>query len=610
MCLGSGFGCAPPLLAGVLGCVCAGVRAPPVPRLSWLGCAAWVCVLGLGLWLRPATPGWAVGLCVCSCARSACTMPLLAGVRGVGVCVWARVSAAPRKSWLGCWGVCVLVCALRLHPATPGRGARCGCVCLDSGFGCAPALLAGVLGCVCARVRAPLAPSHSWHGCAVWVCVFGLGFRLRPATPGWGVRCGCVCSGSGFGCAPPLLAGVCGVWVRCCLAPVRVPWFVVCCARSPGLWPPAAVAAWHLSVCLGCGRQCASLTCLVAPRGAPRLFRSGRSRCSGRFSCRRGAFLHPGGLRSRLYWAAAWGTQRPAENRALCACRWPPPRQGRWAHSASYPFGAPQWGCPWRVPPALVLGCVRCGGWRVWTRSLKRPVSRTVCRSTGDSAGAPGLFCVDTDTAPSGSQDATPGSRACVRVLALLVRVRRAGLPGAFWCASPFPLAALPFCFAWPLRFLCFFSSLSAPPLSLAFFGFQPRVPWALALCFAFFFPSPLGSSCALAFFFPAWPLAAPWCFVPPPPRLPLCLAGFVAAARCLPFFFPASTPVVFGFLWFPAPGALGLGAVFCLLCGPPASRLSVRYGVVHAGGHRYRGSRSVCTWAARTSLLKHSTKA
>ena len=41
----------------------------------------------------------------------------------------------------------------------------------------------------------------------------------------------------------------------------------------------------------------------------------------------------------------------------------------------------------------------------------------------------------------------------CVRVRALLGRVGRAGLPGAFWCASPFPLAALSFCFAWPPPF-------------------------------------------------------------------------------------------------------------------------------------------------------------
>ena len=56
---------------------------------------------------------------------------------------------------------------------------------------------------------------------------------------------------------------------------------------------------------------------------------------------------------------------------------------------------------------------------------------------------------------------------------------------------------------------------------------------------------------------------------VSPPPLL--CLAVFVAASRCsvfvLFFFFSLSlrAPVVSGFFWFPAPGALGPGAVCCL---------------------------------------------
>ena len=77
------------------------------------------------------------------------------------MCVWARVSAALRHFWLGCWGVCVLVWALRLHLATPSWGGRRGCVCLGSGFGCAPPLLAGVLGCVCADVGPVLAAPHA-----------------------------------------------------------------------------------------------------------------------------------------------------------------------------------------------------------------------------------------------------------------------------------------------------------------------------------------------------------------------------------------------------------------------------------------------------------------
>ena len=171
---------------------------------------------------------------------------------------------------------------------------------------------------------------------------------------------------------------------------------VVCASRVRGTRWPLWLGTCSRAVVVAGG---VPLWRALWPRvGAPRLVRSGRSRCSGRLSRRRGAFPHPVGLRPRIYWAAARGTWRPAKNRALCACRWPPPKQGRWARSASYPFGAPRWGCPWRVPPASVLGCVRCGCLRVWTRSLTRPVSHTVRRSTGDSAGAPGLFRVDEKT--------------------------------------------------------------------------------------------------------------------------------------------------------------------------------------------------------------------
>ena len=281
VCFGSGFGCAPPLLAGVLGFVSACVRAPLAPRHSWLGCAARMCVLGLGFWLRPATPGRGVALCVCSCARSACTQPLLARVRSVGVCVWARVSAAPRHSWLGCWAVCVLVWALRLHPNTPGWGARRGCVCLGPGFRCAPSLLVGVLGCVCAGVGAPLAPRHSWLGCAVWVCVFGLRFRLHPATPGLGVGV-CVCWCRRSACNPPLLAevrvvGVC-VWARVSAAPHH-PWLGCwgVCVLVWALRLHPATPGWGAHrgcVCLGSGLGCTPpllavvLGCVRAGMGA------------------------------------------------------------------------------------------------------------------------------------------------------------------------------------------------------------------------------------------------------------------------------------------------------------------------------------------------------
>ena len=215
VCLGSGFGCAPPLLPGLLGCLCVCVRAFLLPCRSWMGCAVCVCVFRLGFRLCSASPGCGFGVCVCLFACSACTPPLLAGACGAGVCAWARVSAAPCHSWLGCWGMCVFVCLLRLYLATPGWSVWCGCVCLASGFDCAPPLLAGVLGCVCVCVRAPPVPCHSWLGYAVWVRVPGLGFRLRPAILAWGVGvCGCFCACSA--CTPPLLAGVCGVGVCAC----------------------------------------------------------------------------------------------------------------------------------------------------------------------------------------------------------------------------------------------------------------------------------------------------------------------------------------------------------------------------------------------------------
>ena len=93
-------------------------RAASVPGLWTLGflplcdASVWVwVVLGLGFGLRSATLGWGVRVCVCLCA------------------------------------------VLRLYPATPGWGVRCGCVSFRSGFNCAPPLLAGVLVCVCVCVR-------------------------------------------------------------------------------------------------------------------------------------------------------------------------------------------------------------------------------------------------------------------------------------------------------------------------------------------------------------------------------------------------------------------------------------------------------------------------
>ena len=162
-----------------------------------------------------------------------------------------------------------------------------------------------------------------------------------------------------------------------------------------------------------------------------------------------------------------------------------------------------------------------------------------------------------------------------MRVLALCGRVGRAGLPGALWCASPFPLAALSFCFAWPPP------GWGGPPLSRC--PCRSSLPWRCALVVSLGLPLP-GSSCARASFVsPAGPLAA---LCPPPPS-PFVSRGFLACLVPWCFFFllllPLCAPVVSGFLWFPAPGALGLGAVRCLLCWPSASWLSVRLSLFRA---------------------------
>ena len=165
-----------------------------------------------------------------------CTPPIPAGVCGVGVGALARVAAAPHHSWRRCWGVFVFGCALRFYPATPGWNVRCGCVCLGLGFGCAPPLLGGVL--------------------AVFVFVGAL--RLYPATPGWDVRCGCVCLGLGCSCAPPSLAGVLGVFVfvgMLYVYPATPCWGVrcgcVCLGSGMGRAPPLLAGVLG-GVCVCC----------------------------------------------------------------------------------------------------------------------------------------------------------------------------------------------------------------------------------------------------------------------------------------------------------------------------------------------------------------------
>ena len=505
-----------PLLAEVPVCY-----SPPL--LAGFRCRWW--------WAVPATPGWGpLAAVVCGVLLGSLATP------GGGSCVllpatpgWVSlplVVGGPRHSWLGSAG---------------GGGVR---------------VLLGRVG------RAGL-PGALW--CASPFPLAALSFCFAWPPPGWGcpplLRCRCRSS----------LAGVCGVWVGCCLAPVRVPWFFACCARSPGLWHPAAVAAWHLSVCPGCGRRRASLACLVAPRGAPRLVRSGRSRCSGRLSRRRGAFPHPGSLRPRLYWAAARGTRRPAENRAHCACRWPPPRQGRWALRV-VPVRGPAMGLSLAGPSGVGLG-LRALRWLAcvdpvtdasgfpyrpsFDGGLGRCTGAVSCgrrhlplRVGGRHARVPCVFACACSSWPG--RAGRPPGRVLVRltfsfgrfVFLLCLAPSGLGLPLSFSLLLPFPVGCFsrppaawlaprlchplgrwllfggcspapppfvsrvfvaPACGLGVFFFFFFFFSffLRAPPLSPAFSGFRPRVPWASALALfvllAFRFPAlraPVPLSC------------------------------------------------------------------------------------------------------------------
>ena len=471
VCLGSGFGCAPPLLAGVLGCLCACVPVPLVPRHSWLGCVAGVCFLGLRFRLRPATPGWGVGLCVSWCSRSACTPPLLPWVCGVGVCVRARASAAPRHSWG--FGVCV-----------------CWCVCSLS----TPPLLAGV--CVvgvCARAPVLAPPRHSWQGCVV--CGLAVAWHLFLSL---GLLC------------VVRAARVCGsrwlFWLGTCPRAVVV-------AGGVPLWR----ALW--------------------PRvGAPRLVQSERSRCSGWLSRRRGAFPHPGGLRPRLYWVAARGTRRPAENRAHCACRWPPAEAGALGSLRVVPVRGPAMGLSLAGPSGVGLG-LRALRWLAcvdpvsdasgfpYRPSFDGGLGR--CTRAVSCGRRQGPFRV------GGRHPRVPFMCACA---CFPGRVWRAGLPGACWWTSPFLVAvpaALLVCWApsglrlprlpcllvfLPLMCAPLVSSipcfpargalglgvlLSSPPLSFA--PPPPRVRLSVLFSFSGFFFSPFFFSCCAGCAVPSW---------------------------------------------------------------------------------------------------------
>ena len=245
----------PPVLAGDLG----GCVWPRFVVLS-LFCRLFV-VFVVGLRFRPAP-----GTCVVSCAL--CLSPAVSGsgVR-LGRACWARVSAVPRPSWLGCRGVFF---------------ARLFFVVL-------------VAGCPCPGPCAPCPPIpflSSWAAGSfffffvVCVCMFRYPFSWLAAVPGLVL---------------PVLPG----WSPCVslgvLSSVPSEW---------GVWPPLVVLVGGL-VAVGCFR---------APPPLPPLFYLGGGAC---------LFLPLPSLGWRTHWPAFSVLFRAAVGGCVLLGRVPAPWVGR-----------------------------------------------------------------------------------------------------------------------------------------------------------------------------------------------------------------------------------------------------------------------------------------
>ena len=220
---GGGF-CLPlPVVAGVLGgCVWARFVV-----LS-LFCRLFV-VFVVGLWCRPA-----FGTCVVSCV-----FPLPPAVSGFGVrcgrACWARVSAVPRPSWLGCRVVYFALCFFFFFSVA-------GCPC-PGPCGLSPRLLSFGLGCwllfffsACFGASFPAGPLF-----LAWCCRFWLG---GPPVPVWGSCLRCPLGG-GFG---PLLCcwrrfGGCGLFSRAHPPP---PFFFFGGGGAAWLFLPLPLLGWRL----------------------------------------------------------------------------------------------------------------------------------------------------------------------------------------------------------------------------------------------------------------------------------------------------------------------------------------------------------------------------
>ena len=323
--------------------------------------------------------------------------------------------------------------------------------------------------------------------------------------------------------------------------------------------PPAArplerAARVPRPVCPGCGR-CGRVDPAPAPQRAP--LRAGVSRCG------RGGRASPG-----------VGAFHRCEGRLVSGAV-PPP--------AARPLERAAW-----VPPPVCPGCGRCGRVDPAPAPQRAPLRDGVARCGGGGwaplGGPPstvvrGAWCQALSLPrPPVLWSGQPGFRcACVFVCVLCL----AGSGGPASRAR----SGAPHLFLWPLCLSALLGPLRAgvAPLCLAALAVSRCLGavlwffvWA-SRCLALRALAP-----RLCLLLGRWLLFGGFS----PHLLPFCVSLFsslLLGALVLLFFFfffffpPLCAPVVSGFLLFPAPGALGLGAVRFLLCWPSASRLSVR---------------------------------
>ena len=259
-----------------------------------------------------------------------------------------------------------------------------------------------------------------------------------------------------------------------------------------------------------------------------------------------------------------------------CRWWWAVPATPGWGPLAALVCGV------WRVAVVCWWGCGWCVVWLVPRHSWRRFLCATPRHSwlgfaaTGGGRSPPllagvrwrrrcvvcGVWCV-----------VCGGWCACVFVWVLCLA--RSGGP-----ASPARSGA-PHFFFWPLCLSALLGPLRAgvAPLSLAAVA-VPRCPGAVSWFFLFFFgPSAAWLSVRSRLVCVSRLAVGCSLVVAPPPPSPLVSRGFRRSCLvpwCFLFFFlplllPLCAPVVSGLLWFPAPGALGLGAcVVCLVGLPP----------------------------------------